>query len=189
MVVLAYNLPGLSGAAEARPGRLRRTSSRARSGRWNDPRIRARQPGPEPPEPQHRAGRAAGQQRHDVRVHQSSERDQRGVARSGAGGRQPASTGPATPCWPAATRAWPGVSRSARVRSAMSSTISPSGSACRWPSSRTRPGASSRPSEHSGQAALAANVKQMPSNLRLFLPDPEGEDVLSDRDLQLAAPL
>lgn len=32
------------------------------------------------------------------------------------------------------------------------------------------------PSEQSGQAALAANVKQMPSNLRLFLPDPEGED-------------
>ena len=32
------------------------------------------------------------------------------------------------------------------------------------------------PSEHSGQAALAANVKQMPSNLRLFLPDPEGEE-------------
>jgi phosphate transport system substrate-binding protein len=32
------------------------------------------------------------------------------------------------------------------------------------------------PSEQGGQAALAANVKQMPSNLRLFLPDPEGEE-------------
>src|SRR5262249_28112550 len=32
------------------------------------------------------------------------------------------------------------------------------------------------PDEHSGQTALAANVGQMPSNLRLFLPDPEGED-------------
>ena len=32
------------------------------------------------------------------------------------------------------------------------------------------------PGEQSGQAALAANVKQMPSNLRLFLPDPEGEE-------------
>jgi phosphate transport system substrate-binding protein len=32
------------------------------------------------------------------------------------------------------------------------------------------------PGEQSGQAALAANVKQMPSTLRLFLPDPEGEE-------------
>jgi phosphate transport system substrate-binding protein len=32
------------------------------------------------------------------------------------------------------------------------------------------------PGEQGGQAALAANVKQMPSNLRLFLPDPEGEE-------------
>ena len=32
------------------------------------------------------------------------------------------------------------------------------------------------PDEHSGQAALAANVKEMPQNLRLFLPDPEGEE-------------
>ena len=32
------------------------------------------------------------------------------------------------------------------------------------------------PSEQSGQAALGANVKQMPSNLRLFLPDPEGAE-------------
>ena len=32
------------------------------------------------------------------------------------------------------------------------------------------------PSEQGGQAALAVNVKQMPSNLRLFLPDPEGEE-------------
>jgi len=32
------------------------------------------------------------------------------------------------------------------------------------------------PGEPGGQAALAANVKQMPSNLRLFLPDPDGEE-------------
>src|SRR5262249_31065111 len=31
------------------------------------------------------------------------------------------------------------------------------------------------PGEESGQAALTAHVTQMPSNLRLFLPDPEGE--------------
>jgi phosphate transport system substrate-binding protein len=32
------------------------------------------------------------------------------------------------------------------------------------------------PGEQSGQAALAANVSQMPGNLRLFLADPEGDD-------------
>jgi phosphate transport system substrate-binding protein len=32
------------------------------------------------------------------------------------------------------------------------------------------------PSDRSGQAALADNVKQMPENLRLFLPDPEGAE-------------
>jgi phosphate transport system substrate-binding protein len=32
------------------------------------------------------------------------------------------------------------------------------------------------PSEASGQAALARNATQMPPNLRLFMPDPDGED-------------
>jgi phosphate transport system substrate-binding protein len=32
------------------------------------------------------------------------------------------------------------------------------------------------PSGSSGQAALASGVRQMPDNLRLYLPDPEGED-------------
>jgi phosphate transport system substrate-binding protein len=32
------------------------------------------------------------------------------------------------------------------------------------------------PGDRGGQAALAANVKRMPANLRLFLPDPEGEE-------------
>jgi phosphate transport system substrate-binding protein len=32
------------------------------------------------------------------------------------------------------------------------------------------------PNDRSGQAALASSVKQMPENLRLFLPDPDGEE-------------
>jgi phosphate transport system substrate-binding protein len=32
------------------------------------------------------------------------------------------------------------------------------------------------PGERSGQAALAENVKDMPDNLRLFLPDPDGAE-------------
>ena len=32
------------------------------------------------------------------------------------------------------------------------------------------------PTDRSGQTALASNIKQMPENLRLFLPDPDGEE-------------
>lgn len=32
------------------------------------------------------------------------------------------------------------------------------------------------PSDRAGEAALANNVKQMPENLRLFLPDPDGDE-------------
>jgi len=41
---------------------------------------------------------------------------------------------------------------------------------------QNRAGRFVQPGEHSGQAALAANAKQMPDNLRLFLPDPEGDE-------------
>jgi phosphate transport system substrate-binding protein len=32
------------------------------------------------------------------------------------------------------------------------------------------------PSDHSGQAALLSNIAQMPSNLRLYVPDPDGAE-------------
>ncbi|MDG4562133.1 MAG: substrate-binding domain-containing protein, partial [Candidatus Competibacter sp.] len=41
---------------------------------------------------------------------------------------------------------------------------------------QNKAGAFVEPSPTSGQAALAANVGQIPSNLRVFLPDPEGQD-------------
>jgi phosphate transport system substrate-binding protein len=41
---------------------------------------------------------------------------------------------------------------------------------------QNRSGRYVEPSDRSGQAALADNVKQMPENLRLFLPDPSGAD-------------
>ncbi len=41
---------------------------------------------------------------------------------------------------------------------------------------QNRAGRFVEPGPRSGQAALAAGVKQMPDNLRAFLPDPEGED-------------
>jgi phosphate transport system substrate-binding protein len=41
---------------------------------------------------------------------------------------------------------------------------------------QNRAGRYVEPGEHGGQAALAASVTRMPDNLRLFLPDPEGDD-------------
>ena len=41
---------------------------------------------------------------------------------------------------------------------------------------QNRAGRYVEPGERGGQAALAASVKQMPENLRLFMPDPEGND-------------
>ena len=45
---------------------------------------------------------------------------------------------------------------------------------CRWPGWRTRPGSSSQPHGGSGLATLL-NVP-MPENLRVFFPDPDGQD-------------
>jgi phosphate transport system substrate-binding protein len=41
---------------------------------------------------------------------------------------------------------------------------------------QNRTGRYVEPGERGGQGALAASARQMPDNLRLFLPDPEGED-------------
>lgn len=41
---------------------------------------------------------------------------------------------------------------------------------------QNKAGAFVEPNLNSGQAALAANVGQIPANLRVFLPDPEGQD-------------
>ena len=56
------------------------------------------------------------------------------------------------------------------------STVSPSGWGCPWSTLQNKAGRYVEPGPQSGQAALAANVNQIPSNLRLFLPDPDGED-------------
>ncbi len=41
---------------------------------------------------------------------------------------------------------------------------------------QNKAGAYVAPSDRSGQAALSGNVKQMPENLRLYVPDPDGAD-------------
>lgn len=41
---------------------------------------------------------------------------------------------------------------------------------------QNRAGKYVRPDQQSGQAAISASAKQMPENLRLFMPDPPGED-------------
>jgi ABC-type phosphate transport system substrate-binding protein len=42
------------------------------------------------------------------------------------------------------------------------------------------------PSDGSGQAALASALDQMPGNLRLYVPDPGGEESYPDRVVELA---
>ena len=62
------------------------------------------------------------------------------------------------------------------ARSAMWSTSSRSAWGSPWAHFQNEAGRYVAPDEQSGWAALAANVKEMPQNLRLFLPDPESEE-------------
>ena len=143
---------------------------------WNDPRIRAVNPGVDLPNRSIARGRPPGRQRDHLRPHQPLQRGERGLARPRAGrgkSRRLARHGDAGARQRGRGR--PG-SRAASIRSATSSTTSPAVSAWPWPSLQNRAGQYVEPGERSGQMALAANVKQMPTNLRLFLPDPEGAE-------------
>ena len=175
IVVLAYNLPGLGG-----PLRLSRDVYvdifAGRIQTWNDPRIRAANPGAQSPEPDHRRRRAPGRQRDDVRAHEPPERGERGLARSRA-----RASGTLVD--------WPGNAMRARGNEGVAARIKVSEGSIGYveyhfakrlglamAQLQNRAGRFVAPSERSGQTALARNVKQMPENLRLFLPDPEGED-------------
>jgi phosphate transport system substrate-binding protein len=173
IVVLAYNLPGLSG-----PLRLGRDvyvdilAGRVRT--WDDPRIRAHNPTLDLP---HR----------NIAI----------VARQDSSGTTFALTNHLSAVSPVWRDQGPGVGNLVDWRGAMLARGN-EGVAGRIKVSeasigyveyhfakrlglsmahvQNKAGRYVAPSEQGGQAALAANVKQMPSNLRLFLPDPEGEE-------------
>ena len=174
MIVLAYNLPGLGG--ELRLGRD--VCVDVFAGRiqvWNDPRIRADNPGLSLPSKtialvvrQDGSGTTYGLSAHLSAV-SLAWRDR----------------GPGT----GTVVSWPANAMRARGNDGVAGRIKVSEGAIGYveyhfakrlglPMARlqNRAGRFVAPSEDAGQSALAKNVQQMPENLRLFLPDPEGVD-------------
>ena len=174
MVVLAYNLPGLGGDL-----RLSRTVCADIFGgtikTWDDPRIRADNPGLALPRRsiavivrQDGSGTTYAFSAHLSAV-SAAWRDQ----------------GPGV----GTLLSWPGNTMRARGNEGVAGRIKVSEGSIGYveyhfakrlglpmAQLQNRAGRFIAPSEASGQTALARNVKQMPANLRLFLPDPEGED-------------
>jgi phosphate transport system substrate-binding protein len=174
IVVLAYNLPGVTG-----PLRLSRDvcagifAGTIRS--WNDPRIREINPGLSLP-----------------------NRSIAPVARQDGSGTTFAFTnhlGAISPTWRTQGPGignlvdWRGLAMLARGNEGVAGRVKVSESSLGYveyhfakrlglPMAhlQNKAGRYVAPSGEGGQAALASNVKAMPDNLRLFLPDPEGED-------------
>jgi phosphate transport system substrate-binding protein len=174
IVVLAYNLPGVTG-----PLRLSREayagifSGRIRT--WDDPQIQASNPGITLP---HRS----------IGV----------IARQDGSGTTFALTNhlsAISPAWrdqgpgTGTVLDWRGLAMLSRGNEGVAGRIKTSqyslgyveynfavrlGLPMAW--LQNQAGKYAEPGERSGQAALAASVKQMPENLRLFMPDPAGED-------------
>jgi phosphate transport system substrate-binding protein len=174
MIVLAYNLPGLGG--ELRLGRDVCVDIFAgRIQTWNDPRIRADNPGLSLPSKtialvvrQDGSGTTYGLSAHLSAV-SLAWRDR----------------GPGT----GTLVNWPANAMRARGNEGVAGRIKVSEGAIGYveyhfakrlglPMVRlqNRAGRFVAPSEDAGQTTLTKNVQQMPDNLRLFLPDPEGVD-------------
>jgi phosphate transport system substrate-binding protein len=174
MVVLAYNLPGLGGdlqlsrevCADIFAGRIKT---------WDDPRLRADNPGLALP---HRSIVMVVRQDGSGTTYALSAH----LSAVSAAWRD---RGPGV----GTLLNWPGNTMRARGNEGVAGRIKVSEGSIGYveyhfakrlglPMARlqNRAGRFVAPSEGSGQTALARNVSQMPPNLRLFLPDPEGED-------------
>ncbi|MDS4041203.1 MAG: phosphate ABC transporter substrate-binding protein PstS [Candidatus Competibacter sp.] len=172
-IVLAYNLPDMEGRlklsrdvyADIFTGKIRE---------WNDPRIQALNP--------------------DLKLPKQTITL---IARQDSSGTTYALTNhlsAISEAWrkgPGAGKVvdWPGVSMTARGNEGVAGRIKRSWGSLGYVEYgfakrlglpmvhlQNKAGAFVEPSPTSGQAALAANVGQIPSNLRVFLPDPEGQD-------------
>jgi phosphate transport system substrate-binding protein len=173
MVVLAYNLPGLGG-----PLKLSRDAYAAiflrKIAKWNDPRIQVINPGLKLPNRniviaarQDRSGTTFALANHLSAI---SPEWQRGPG-----------VGYAVD--------WSGRAMLARGNEGVAGLVKVSEGAIgyveygfaerlRLPMAQlqNKAGRYVAPSDRTGQAALASNVKQMPENLRLYIPDPDGEE-------------
>lgn len=174
LVVLAYNLPGLSA-----PLKLSRNTYVALLGgkipKWNDARIQATNPGVTLPN------------RDIVLVvrQDSSGTTQALTSHLSAVSLAWRDTGPGV----GKLIAWPGVTMAMRGNEGVAGRIKITEGAIGYieysyakrlglavASLENRSGRFIAPSEESGGAALAANVQRIPANLRVALPDPDGEN-------------
>jgi phosphate transport system substrate-binding protein len=172
-IVLAYNLPDVAGTlklsrevyADIFLGKIRE---------WNDPRIQALNPDLKLPKQtiilvarQDSSGTTFALTNHLSAISEAWRK------------------GPGT----GKTVDWPGVSMTARGNEGVAGRIKRSWGSLGYVEYgfakrlglpmvhlQNQAGAFVEPTMNSGQAALAANVGQIPSNLRVFLPDPEGKD-------------
>jgi phosphate transport system substrate-binding protein len=173
MVVMAYNLPGLGGSLklsrDVYPDIFLRKIAK-----WSDPRIRAINPGLALP---------------NRSIVIAARQDRSGTTFALAN-----HLGAVSPEWQRGpgvgyTIDWSGRAMLARGNEGVAALVKASEGAIgyveygfaerlRLPMAtiQNKSGRYVAPSEKSGQAAFASNVSQMPDNLRLYLPDPEGED-------------
>jgi phosphate transport system substrate-binding protein len=174
MVVLAYNLPGLGGDLRLR----REVYADMFSGKikaWDDARLRADNPGLALP---HRSIALVVRQDGSGTTYALSSH----LSAVSAAWRD---AGPGV----GTLLNWPGNTMRARGNEGVAGRIKVSEGSIGYveyhfakrlglPMAQleNRAGRFVAPGAGSGQVALARNVKQMPANLRLFLPDPEGED-------------
>jgi phosphate transport system substrate-binding protein len=173
MVVLAYNLPGLGGALKLSREVYADIFLR-KIAKWNDPRIKAINPGLTLPNRniviaarQDRSGTTFALANHLSAI---SPEWQRGPG-----------VGYAVD--------WSGRAMLARGNEGVAGLVKVSEGAIgyveygfaerlRLPMAQlqNKTGRYVAPGDRTGQAALASNVKQMPENLRLYIPDPDGEE-------------
>jgi len=173
MVVLAYNLPGLDGALKLSRDVYADIFLR-KIGKWNDPRIQALNPGLKLPNRsivlaarQDRSGTTFALANHLSAISAEWQRGP-GVGYS---------------------IDWSGRAMLARGNEGVAGLVKLSEGALgymeygfaerlRLPTAQlqNKAGRYVGPSDRSGQAALTSSVARMPDNLRLYLPDPEGED-------------
>ena len=173
MVVLAYNLPGLDGALKLSRYVYADIFLR-KIGKWNDPRIQALNPGLKLPNRsivlaarQDRSGTTFALANHLSAISAEWQRGP-GVGYS---------------------IDWSGRAMLARGNEGVAGLVKLSEGALgyteygfaerlRLPTAQlqNKAGRYVGPSDRSGQAALTSSVARMPDNLRLYLPDPEGED-------------
>ncbi|MCP5197122.1 MAG: phosphate ABC transporter substrate-binding protein PstS [Gammaproteobacteria bacterium] len=175
IIVLAYNLPDVQGPPLKLSREVYADMFTGKIRQWNDPRIQALNPELKLPKQtitlvtrQDSSGTTFALTNHLSAISDTWRNQGPGVGK---------------------LIDWPGVSMSARGNEGVAARIKRSWGSIGYVEYgfakrlqlplvhlQNKAGRFVEPSSQSGQAALAANVSQIPSNLRVFLPDPDGEE-------------